>query len=157
MKQSEARSEKPKVRSQLAEALMKLSVFPRPAAGLLFVVLLAALLFLPANPAFAAAKDREPASTPKEESKNLIREGLNCLIMERNKKAEEAFLKAKSIDPYSEEAHNFLGLLYLQEGLNSKAEEMLQRAVAIDPMYSEALRNIGKLYLQLERFEDAVS
>ncbi|NLI78102.1 MAG: tetratricopeptide repeat protein [Candidatus Riflebacteria bacterium] len=115
------------------------------------------LLLVVGGPSGAAPQDKSRPATPKEEAKSLIQEGLNCLILEQNKKAEEAFLKAKSIDPYSEEAHNFLGLLYLQEGLNQKAEEMLMRAIAIDPMYSEALRNLGKLYLQLERFPEAAS
>lgn len=89
--------------------------------------------------------------------KELLQEGLNQLILEQNQKAEETFLKAKTLDPYSEEAHNFLGLLYLQQGLYQKAEDMLQRAVAIEPLYVDALRNLGKLYLQQEKFAEAAS
>ncbi|MFZ2959244.1 MAG: tetratricopeptide repeat protein [Candidatus Ozemobacteraceae bacterium] len=102
----------------------------------------------------AAAKDTE-VQMPN--VRQLIQEGLNCLILEQGQKAEEAFLKAKTLDPYSEEAYNFLGLLYLQQGLYQKAEDMLSRAIAIEPLYVEALRNLGKLYLQQERFSEASS
>ncbi|MBF0408946.1 MAG: tetratricopeptide repeat protein [Candidatus Riflebacteria bacterium] len=112
-------------------------------------------------PALASAKnvEQEPqkAYSQSPSVKTYIQEGLNLLILEEFQKAEEAFLKAKSLDPYSEEAYNFLGLLYLQQGLYQKAEEMLTRAIAIEPLHSEALRNLGKLYLQQERFADAAS
>jgi tetratricopeptide (TPR) repeat protein len=95
--------------------------------------------------------------TAKERASALIHEGLNFLILEQNKKAEELFLQAKSIDPYSEQAYNFLGLLYLQDGFLQKAEDMLKRAIAIEPLYPEALRNLGKLYLRQDRFAEAAS
>lgn len=105
----------------------------------------------------AIAKEDTGPRTPKDLAKECIHDGLNSLILGENKKAEEFFLKAKSIDPYSEQAHNFLGLLYLQEGLMDKAEDMLRRAIAIEPMYSEALRNLGKLFLQQENFPEAIT
>lgn len=93
--------------------------------------------------------------TPKDKAKELVHEGLNHLLLGNPKAAEESFIQAKSIDPYSEEAYNFLGLLYIQEGFPKKAEDMLLKATAIEPMYGEALRNLGKLYLQQEEFKKA--
>ena len=69
--------------------------------------------------------------TSKERAASLIHEGLNYLILEKFKKAEELFLQAKSIDPYSEQAYNFLGLLYLQDNLSDKAEDMLKRQLQL--------------------------
>lgn len=135
----------------------------RPAAGR-FAALL--LTLLPASgPAIAAPETASPpavvqpsgVTTSKQLARELIRDGLNSLLLEQNQKAEEAFLKAKTLDPYSEEAYNFLGLLYLQQNLPQKAEDMLRRAIAIEPMYAEALRNLGKLYLQQERYGDAAT
>lgn len=102
-----------------------------------------------------ASEVEKNISDPKKQSTQMIQEGLNYLILEQNKKAEELFIKAKSIDPYSAQAYNFLGLLYLQEGYNEKAEDMLTQAIAIEPMYPEALRNLGKLYLKQDRFAEA--
>ncbi|MBF0546831.1 MAG: tetratricopeptide repeat protein [Candidatus Riflebacteria bacterium] len=102
-------------------------------------------------------KEEQKNLTSNGSVKSLVQEGLNYLILEDFQKAEEAFLKAKTLDPYSEESYNFLGLLYLQQGLYQKAEEMLTRAIAIEPLYAEALRNLGKLYLQQEKFSDAAS
>jgi len=102
------------------------------------------------------ARNKDSDQNPQAKNvRELVREGINFLILEQAQKAEEAFLKAKTLDPYSEEAHNFLGLLYMQQGLYQKAEDMLTKAIAIEPMYVDALRNLGKLYLQLERFADA--
>ncbi|MFA6750497.1 MAG: tetratricopeptide repeat protein, partial [Candidatus Riflebacteria bacterium] len=98
---------------------------------------------------------QKSAVTAKEHAVSMIQEGLNCLILEQNKKAEEYFIRAKSLDPYSEQAYNFVGLLYMQEDLNEKAEDMLKKAVAIEPMYPEALRNLGKLYLRQDKFAQA--
>ncbi|HQB84676.1 MAG TPA: tetratricopeptide repeat protein, partial [Candidatus Rifleibacterium sp.] len=119
-----------------------------PAAVLLFGLL--------CQPVISGAAEKGPV-TSKERATALIQEGLNHLILEQNQKAEQLFLQAKSIDPYSEQAYNFLGLLYLQDGLNEKAEDMLKRAIAIEPMYPEALRNLGKLYLRQDRFAEATS
>ena len=110
------------------------------------------LIGLLCNPLTAADK---AMVTAKERANAMIQEGLNHLLLEQNKQAEEMFIKAKSIDPYSEQSYNFLGLLYLQEGLLEKAEDMLKRAIAIEPMYPEALRNLGKLYLRQDRFDEA--
>ncbi len=116
-----------------------------------------AILILLLFPGWSFSLNNSASETRNKTGKDLIREGINYLILEQNQRAEEAFLKAKTLDPYSEEAHNFLGLLYMQQGLYQKAEDMLTRAVAIEPMYVEALRNLGKLYLQLEKFTEASS
>lgn len=118
-------------------------------------LIVAVLIIICALPAMA--KSGSETTTARERATALIHEGLNYLILEQNKKAEELFLQAKSIDPYSEQSYNFLGLLYLQDGLLEKAEDMLKRAVAIEPMYPEALRNLGKLYLRQDRFGEAAS
>ena len=115
------------------------------------------VLFLTGISVFAAPKDDVKNNPNQQSAKELIREGINFLILEQGQKAEESFLKAKTLDPYSEESYNFLGLLYMQQGLLQKAEDMLTRAIAIEPMYVEALRNLGKLYLQQERFNDAAA
>lgn len=133
--------------------------FPDPTRHLLRIsavlsILIAALLFGCNHPLSATETTR--TQTPKDIARNHIHDGLNSLILGEHKKAEEFFIKAKSIDPYSEQAHNFLGLLYLQEGLMDKAEDMLRRAIAIEPMFAEALRNLGKLYLQQENFPEAI-
>ena len=117
-------------------------------------ILMLALACSSSLPSIAAEVDKEIVD-PKKQSAQIVQEGLNFLILEQNKKAEELFMKAKSIDPYSEQAYNFLGLLYLQEGLNDKAEEMLKQAISIEPMYPEALRNLGKLCLKEDRFKEA--
>jgi tetratricopeptide (TPR) repeat protein len=116
-------------------------------------LLITVILISSAIPGFA--KSGSENITARERAAALIHEGLNLLILEQNKKAEELFLQAKSIDPYSEQSYNFLGLLYLQDGLLEKAEDMLKRAIAIEPMYPEALRNLGKLYLRQDRFDEA--
>ena len=130
-----------------------------PAGPLLCRLLLVGLLAAaPLHEATASPQKvgtKPKVQTPKSLAVELVHEGLNHLILEQNKKAEEFFIKAKSIDPYSEQAYNFLGLLYMQEGLLQNAEDMLKQAVAIEPMYPEALRNLGKLYLQTERFDKA--
>ena len=117
-------------------------------------ILLLALACGCSLPIIASEVDREIVDS-KKQSSQMVQEGLNYLILEQNKKAEELFIKAKSVDPYSEQAYNFLGLLYLQEGLNEKAEEMLKQAISIEPMYPEALRNLGKLCLKEDRFKEA--
>lgn len=141
-------------------------MFPfRPTSGRLLALILS--LLPAAGPSFAVQGTASPpaqmeerpsdALTAKSMAKELIRDGLNSLLLEQEQKAEEAFLKAKSLDPYSEETYNFLGLLYLQQNLPQKAEDMLKQAIAIEPMYAEALRNLGKLYLQQERYAEAAS
>lgn len=115
------------------------------------------LLNSAACPEAIAATSGTAAVTSKERASALIQEGLNHLILEQNKKAEELFIQAKSIDPYSEQAYNFLGLIYMQDDLVDKAEDMLKKAIAIEPMYPEALRNLGKLYLRQDKFEQAAT
>ncbi len=122
------------------------------------VKVLVFLVLLNANSSQSLAASAEKGlQTSKERAAALIQEGLNQLILEQNTKAEQLFIQAKSIDPYSEQAYNFLGLLYMQDDLNDKAEDMLKKAVAIEPMYPEALRNLGKLYLRQDKFEEAAT
>ncbi len=106
-------------------------------------------------PAYAEEQKNEEYATIQQQAAEVVNEGLNYLILEQNKKAEECFIKALSLDPYSEQAYNFLGLLYMQDNLNDKAEEMLKKAIAIEPMYPEAMRNLGKLYLRQDKFKEA--
>ncbi|MBQ2594164.1 MAG: tetratricopeptide repeat protein, partial [Candidatus Riflebacteria bacterium] len=128
-----------------------MKLFPKPASK---VILLMALACGCSLSTFAAEVDKGIVD-PKKQSAQMVQEGLNYLILEQNKKAEELFIRAKSIDPYSEQAYNFLGLLYLQEGFYEKAESMLKQAISIEPMYPEALRNLGKLCLKEDRFKEA--
>ncbi|MBI3038527.1 hypothetical protein HYY75_05670 [bacterium] len=83
-------------------------------------------------PLICLAKEGSPEnsqiSITRESAKKMVREGINFLILEQYKKAEESFIQAKSLDPYSEEAYNFLGLLYFQQGLFEKTKDMFNRA-----------------------------
>ena len=128
-----------------------MKLFRKPAPTALLLLALACGCIMPSS----AAEAEKGIVDPKKQSAQLVQEGLNYLILEQNKKAEELFIKAKSLDPYSEQSYNFLGLLYLQEGLNDKAEDMLKQAISIEPMYPEALRNLGKLCLKEDRFKEA--
>ncbi|NLM17306.1 MAG: tetratricopeptide repeat protein [Candidatus Riflebacteria bacterium] len=109
------------------------------------------------SPAAFADQTFELNSPPQKRALKLIQEGVSFLISDKDAEAEQKFLQAKAADPYSAQAYNFLGLLYMKQELYQKAEAMLNQAVAIEPMYPEALRNLGKLYLNGDEFGKAAN
>ncbi|MBQ3644523.1 MAG: hypothetical protein II961_08005, partial [Candidatus Riflebacteria bacterium] len=78
-----------------------MKLFQKPASK---AILMLALACGCSMSSFAAEVEKGSVD-PVKQSAQMVQEGLNYLILEQNKKAEELFIRAKSIDPYSEQAY----------------------------------------------------
>ncbi|MCK5770997.1 tetratricopeptide repeat protein [Algiphilus sp.] len=68
------------------------------------------------------------------------------------------FREAVRTNPENAVAHNWLGILYREQGDYARAEEAYRRAIALHPDYAIAYRNLGVLYdVYLERPEAALA
>lgn len=68
--------------------------------------------------------------------------------------ARQAAREAATLDPDLPEAHNALGLLYIQEGRNTLAREAFGRALELRPGYEEARHNAAFLQYPLGRWNE---
>ena len=68
------------------------------------------------------------------------------------------FREAVRTNPENAVAHNWLGILYREQGDYARAEEAYRSAIALRPDYAIAYRNLGVLYdVYLERPEAALA
>jgi len=59
------------------------------------------------------------------------------------KKAEQNFLQAAKLEPWSAESYVGLGLMYKKEGLKFKASKQFRKALSIEPNHQIALTELG--------------
>jgi len=59
------------------------------------------------------------------------------------KNAEQNFLKAAELEPWSAESYIGLGLMYKKEGLKFKASKQFRKALDIEPKHQIALKELG--------------
>jgi putative glycosyltransferase (TIGR04372 family) len=71
--------------------------------------------------------------------------------------AQAAFFRAIDITPTYTEAHNNLGILFLQKGDINKAIHHLQNALTIDPLYKPAIMNLCLLLINNGDLKNAVN
>jgi tetratricopeptide (TPR) repeat protein len=57
--------------------------------------------------------------------------------------------------PSSPEAHNYLGMMYMENGFPGLAGTSIQKALELDPRSSRAHLNLGVLYWTTEKYRDA--
>src|SRR5262249_9539605 len=81
----------------------------------------------------------------------------NAFFLKNNiKDAEEAYLRAISLQPSYTLASVNLGKLYLSRGDNDKAIEILSKAVETDPASADANHYLGEAYLAVKKGSKAV-
>ena len=69
----------------------------------------------------------------------------------------ESLKKAIDMNPKLAEAHDYLGVIYLQQTDPSHAVKYLKKAVEIDPYYTDAHNTLGVAYKELGKFEKALA
>jgi len=65
------------------------------------------------------------------------------------------FKNAISLKPYSERAHNFLGIAYFMNKSYKPAEDEFKKAISLNSSYSPAYSNLGNVYLKLNQWDKA--
>jgi tetratricopeptide (TPR) repeat protein len=94
---------------------------------------------------------------PKDRAKadSLVRKAEIGLTRGTLKESEQLLIKALALDPSSVEAHNKLGLIYLQQGLFGKAESLYRKltlTLSNEPAY---FGNLGMALYSQGKLEDA--
>jgi len=141
---------------------------------LVFAALLAVLLFQTpriaakacylAGARFAAAGNYQAAASAfngavrldRSFARGYIELGSAYLALKKYAQAEQAFLKAKSIDDESC-ASCGLGMTYHSIGRNDDAEKAFNRAMTLNPADLCAYEQMGRMYYNLGRYQEAIA
>lgn len=68
--------------------------------------------------------------------------------LESKSEALESYLKVVERNPYNADAHNNLGVLYLDTGEIDKAKNEFEKALKINENYAASINNLGTVYLK---------
>lgn len=86
---------------------------------------------------------------------HLIDEAKFFFKSQKYKKAEELFRKVVSKHKDFADIHNYLGLIYHEEGRYSEAIKSFKNALKINSQYTEAMLNLSILYNDIGKYDDA--
>ncbi|HYJ90692.1 MAG TPA: protein kinase [Pyrinomonadaceae bacterium] len=74
-----------------------------------------------------------------------------------HEQAVQAFKRAITLDPNSDEAHHWLGVVYLHIGLLDKALDETQKALALNPNNTRGRFRLGVIDVYSGKFEEAIA
>lgn len=122
---------------------------PLPVAELLPAAESSALAVVPsAAPAASGSSEThrgDPQTLPPVDPRRMVADGARALRHGELTKAEDAFKRAISKNPYDSEALSGLGDLARVRGQNDKAREIYAQVLSVNPSYLPALLSLGDL------------
>ena len=114
------------------------------------VPVVCALLF----PVGVAAR---PRSAVEADAQRYYRLGQTQFEQGMTLQAIESLKKAIDMNPKLAEAHNYLGIIYLQQTDPSRAAKYLKKAVEINPYYTDAHNTLGVAYKEMGKYDRALA